>query len=171
MVARRGAFRPGPRQVVRIALRAGQRRDGRPGQFRGALFGRIAPRQLHRRHLLSRQDACGVVEERLSRILRQGAQFGVLDRRGGGNRRRAARPGPRRGARVPPRAGHAAFGAHTADDRADAVGRGGRGGNRAFPLVAAPRAGRHPLCGAAPQQGRRNHFRAVHRRRRAQHRC
>ena len=33
MVARRGAFRPGPRQVVRIALRAGQRRDGRRANF------------------------------------------------------------------------------------------------------------------------------------------
>ena len=169
LAPRRGSLRPFAGALFRVALRAGQRRDGRPGQFRGALLGRDASGQLYRRGLLSRQDPRGVVEERLPGVFRQGPERRVLDRGRCRGRRRAARPGDRRGGEeLLPRDGHAPLGADAPHEgRAEKRRRGGRR-DGSFPLAGAPRTGRREIRRHAAQPGGPDHLLASCRRRRAQ---
>ena len=168
MADRRGRFRPRTGRSRRIALRTGQRRHGRPRQFRGALLGPFASGQLHRRGLLPRQDARGVVEERLPGVFRQGAQRGLLDRGGCRGRRRIARSGDGRGEGLLPRTGHAPLGADAPHDGHDAQRRRNLGRGCPLPAASAPRTGCHPICRHAAEPCRRDHLFAPYRRRCAQ---
>ncbi len=154
--------------MFRIAFLAGQRRVGRPCEFRGALFGPLVAGQLHRGRLLPRQNAGRVVEKRLSGVLRQGPQRCVLDRRGGRGERRAARPGLGVRGVVPPRARHARGGAAPPHDRAYAQRCAGVCGDRPLPAARTPRGGSSALCRDASRLRRRGALHSVYRRRRAQ---